>query len=858
MKAIFLPIACLAITIVGITGQSFEPKCGPAVVSTGTSEVQFSYTMGLVSGVEAMEVQLTFKEWGAVGFRPAGTTGMTDLDIAAVSSIQPDNVTDCYATTFGEPEIDANNDLTYVSHSVSAGFVTTKFYRLLATGDPDDNDIPKTGTINVAWATGTGDILVWSKHTLKGSQDITLLPLDCTTSSLELAVDTSNPGYSYLRNTFSWDGVCQAGLTCKTIFIRLKDKAQPPATADYQCRADIPATEGSYSILNRFVPLNADGTCIFTQLQISGVAKQIKVEFSIVDVATSAVVSSAPLSVSLMLRSPDATLTLKKVMKVVVGSGDTQFDSTEFVSILSNRLAVDGSLIHVLGARPFTVTSRRIREQALNCQGGSSEVTWLLDDTVPSAQADIAYAQFLGEVTVASSPFSTELCGVTEAFTDWRTVDSPTPTLDQTIVFDASPMRYPYLRVSPWRHVCFNKRVCKTIILKFSDAATTAHYLSLPAADRPTVTVTTADSDTTVVGGATKMSSSGLFIFTSLTLLGVGDSTEAVHFTSDSGGSVTVNVELENIDESIIPILAYQMVFRTPINQFRVNETFQTLVGIIVDAAGITEALIDMGKASRSLSTSRTIESLASNYSYCGVETGDGTEWRWAVNCTTCDSDGYYSTLTEQLADKNGNLSNMLCGVDEITKIWVEIVDVNRTTPTPNTSDEDDNTPWWILLCLAFSLCCCGLAMFGYGLHMRKQAKERPEPRAPVEMDGVHMMPIPTQNQQFTPMRDSVSEPPAIQTAEDANDEIAKLQKEIDMLENQKGAMDRLAAEEPPDVADIPEEKKAGATPSQLKPFTAERIGPDGPVVRSPEAAESDIDIDIDTRGGNGGAPAQA
>ena len=883
----------LAILIACAGGQSFDPKCGPAVISTGTSEIQISYSMGLVASENAIEFQLTFREWGAVGIRAAGTTGMTDLDIAAVSSVMPDNVTDCYATTFSEPEVDTLNDLTYVSHSISSGFITTRFYRLLSTTDSDDYNIPQTGTVNIAWATGTGDLLTWSKHTLKGSLDITLLPLDCTTAVLNLGIDTGNPGYSYLRNTFSWDGVCQVGLTCKTIFLRLENSVRPPANSNYQCKVDIPTTEGSYGVLNRFVPLNADGTCVFTELQISGIAKQITLEFSVINVVTSALVSTNALSVRLMLRSPLSTMALKKVMKVVVGSGDTQFSDVEFISILSNRLSVRGSLIHVLGARPFTVSERRASPQVLDCQGGSSEITWLLDDSVPSASADTTYSTFLKAVTVPSSAFSTELCGVTEAYADWRAVDPSTPNLDQRIVFDASPLRYSYLRVSPWRNVCFNKRVCKTIILKFSDAATTAHYLRLGEAQYPTMTVTTADTDTTVVGGTVTMSSAGLFIFNSLTLLGIGDSTETVRFTLGNGDStITVSAELENIDESIIPILAYQMVFRQPVSVFNDQSTFQQLVGAIVNSTGISEAIINMGVAPRTLSTSRSPAILQnSNLSYCGVETGTGTEWRWAVNCTTCDQDAYYSSLTQMLADRNGELSKTLCGVDEITKIWVEIIETNTSTPVPPKSDDEDNTPWWILLCLAFSLCCCGLAMFGYGLHKRKHAKERSERSSDKELvpiggmyvfifclfffktlffsllifkqkttNSIPAMPVNQNQQQFIPMRDStVEEPPAIQTAEDANDEIVKLQREIDMLENQKGVMDKLTADAPPDVEASPPPGQVGATPSKLMPFTAERIGPNGPVP-IPQETDSDIEIQIDPRAtsGTGGAPAQA
>ena len=78
-----------------------------------------------------------------------------------------------------------------------------------------------------------------------------------------------------------------------------------------------------------------------------------------------------------------------------------------------------------------------------------------------------------------------------------------------------------------------------------------------------------------------------------------------------------------------------------------------------------------------------------------------------------------------------------------------------------------------------------------------------------------------------------------VQTADEAADEITKLQREIDMLENQKQAIDDLGKpgaapiEQEPEKDDI-EVGQVGATPSQLKPFAPQRVGPDG-VIKNDE-----------------------
>ena len=149
----------------------FEPLCGPSVIETGSTAVSVSYELGTVSGEDAVQFTVSWSgEYGAIGLRGAGLTGMSGLDTYAFNDAG--DVVDGNVDTFAQPSADTEQNAVLVSHVGSQ----VVFYRLLQTTDPSDFTVVPGVEMGMTWATGSGIVEdgSWQYHSARGKLDIVL------------------------------------------------------------------------------------------------------------------------------------------------------------------------------------------------------------------------------------------------------------------------------------------------------------------------------------------------------------------------------------------------------------------------------------------------------------------------------------------------------------------------------------------------------------------------------------------------------------------------------------------------------------------------------------------------------------
>ncbi len=142
--------------------------------------------------------------WIAVGFDP--TSAMLDADII-FGWVDDEGVTIIYDTyslnAYGAnhpPDIDigGSNDILTFNGSEESGITTLEFSRYLTTADEYDNNIPKSGTIDIIWAVGNSDDFT-SKHIKTGEATLSTIESTATVTTTNNFTDAEiSPGFELL------------------------------------------------------------------------------------------------------------------------------------------------------------------------------------------------------------------------------------------------------------------------------------------------------------------------------------------------------------------------------------------------------------------------------------------------------------------------------------------------------------------------------------------------------------------------------------------------------------------------------------------------------------------------------------
>ena len=154
-------------------------------VNTSIDNFNITIEMGTDEKAQpALQVTITFPlsstgvSYGAVGFKN-NTTGMRGLDIYGCDSDVSRRAVSDFSISTGnvEPDIDPQQDGTFVSKDISSSVASVVFFRLLNTSDVNDTVITINSTMVIGFAIGQGTVDVtssfkWTKHTAKGFQTI--------------------------------------------------------------------------------------------------------------------------------------------------------------------------------------------------------------------------------------------------------------------------------------------------------------------------------------------------------------------------------------------------------------------------------------------------------------------------------------------------------------------------------------------------------------------------------------------------------------------------------------------------------------------------------------------------------------
>jgi hypothetical protein len=144
--------------------------------------------------------------WIAVGFDP--TTSMLDADLVYgwVDNEGVVTLYDAYSlNAFGsnhpkDVDIGGTDNLLTFNGTEESSVTTIEFSRNLSTGDTNDNDIPKSGTIDIIWAIGNSDDFT-SQHIQRGEATLTMVD-QAETSVSTTTTETSNaeisPGFELM------------------------------------------------------------------------------------------------------------------------------------------------------------------------------------------------------------------------------------------------------------------------------------------------------------------------------------------------------------------------------------------------------------------------------------------------------------------------------------------------------------------------------------------------------------------------------------------------------------------------------------------------------------------------------------
>ena len=144
--------------------------------------------------------------WIAIGFDP--TTSMLDADLVYgwVDNEGVVTLYDAYSlNAFGsdhpkDVDIGGTDNILTFNGTEESSVTTIEFSRNLSTGDTNDNDIPKSGTIDIIWAIGNSDSFT-SPHIQRGEATLTMVD-QTETSVSTTTTETSNaeisPGFELM------------------------------------------------------------------------------------------------------------------------------------------------------------------------------------------------------------------------------------------------------------------------------------------------------------------------------------------------------------------------------------------------------------------------------------------------------------------------------------------------------------------------------------------------------------------------------------------------------------------------------------------------------------------------------------
>eukprot|EP01059_Diplonema_ambulator_P014684 TRINITY_DN25630_c0_g1_i1.p1 TRINITY_DN25630_c0_g1~~TRINITY_DN25630_c0_g1_i1.p1 ORF type:complete len:1182 (+),score=189.02 TRINITY_DN25630_c0_g1_i1:197-3547(+) len=715
-------------------------------------------------------------------------------------------------------------------------------------------------------------------------------PLDIEPGTHATALNS----FLYLQ-TDNWDTVCIANLPCKTISMRLKYPV--PGITGVTCVMTI--SGGSKS-----VAMNANETCQYYDLVIANPGVYT-VEIKAVSRGYSGKSFKAILTVKDTIDgkvvTPDDVVSFVRVRGGFAAGGVQD----EFPSIVAPLLGVPVSSVIVsridtvplVASKKAAAATLSVSTSSLQCSSTEeTEVTWKLADTTLSSDPT-AYTRFM---IMASSPDHSlfqDLCGVSEAFRNWElaSVLNGNDAMLSSIEVLTSATVYSYLERSFW--LCLNGLACGTIVLKVGNS-TEADDLRAKYPGRGILLKAVTDNQGySVDGEIAKMTErvadgrGDSFVFHNLTFSGPGGIATVRFVLGIEGGTwndspgeevyqhlvqiAEINFEVERVMKTVV---------RMPLDLVEPQLTgfVSTITNYLRLPVELTVAFANVTEYPIVPYRGQTL-SVSSPYFSCNTTTPPttGTEISWYLTCTLAnnsqcpDKYSYYDFYLSSIADITTPLDRLLCGVDQAYGAWYRLV---PRTPAPSSSDSTASA-LWIVLILALLLLCCGVAMFLYGIRKREERQRREAARA--SYDPEEMGPVPlgdNANAMFRPQYVGVAgfTPPPPPSApqdpghgdpntaaregspdvQEQQEEILKLQREIEILENQRGAIDKILAERNAKNADggikdpTPAEDDAGveigqvgATASQLPPFPPMRITPDGRIPEPKEAVDNSQNI---------------
>eukprot|EP01064_Diplonema_japonicum_P015176 TRINITY_DN22938_c0_g1_i1.p1 TRINITY_DN22938_c0_g1~~TRINITY_DN22938_c0_g1_i1.p1 ORF type:complete len:1176 (+),score=170.58 TRINITY_DN22938_c0_g1_i1:54-3581(+) len=692
---------------------------------------------------------------------------------------------------------------------------------------------------------------------------------------------TSRSSFLYL-NSDNWDTLCVANLTCQTISMKME---HPLPNLAGTCIMTV--NGGLYS-----VPLNHNSTCQFLDIVIptAGV-------FTLNIKLSARGYTGSPFKAILTVKNtidgkPVSSLDdVVSYVRVRGGFDTSSVPTTDFKTFFGNVvggvLGMPSKEIVVSRVSSAQTSERQFETLAVDIPCSSTtetDITWKLTPAALSTDPS-AYTRFMSLALDPSHQLFKDLCGVSETYRKWElaAVDPVAEPPLKSVVAVQSPTVYSYLQGEKW--LCLNKLECSTMVLKITNAteaaALLAQYpssmLALKAIpDNPNY-VAVPGSD---VASLTDLQADGRgnsFMFHDLEISGPNGEFTLQFFLVVNGavqtGVVFQHVMLlASVDFTVERII--KTVIRMDLESFASNkDNFVNTLGKHLNLpTELSMRLQNITSHPIVASRAQTLSAMT-----CTQNATSGTEISWYLLCTLAnatlcpDKQQYYDAYFQGLSNTSGPLDAMLCGVDQSYGSWYKVV---PRTPSPS-SDDENSSVLWIILILALLFLCCAIAVFLFAIRRREERKRQmaerttynPEEMGPVPdgtkapmyaVNGFGPPPAPAPSAPFyNPQghyQDNGAMPPVVVSplepvamdreatnTKENEEEIEKLQREINKLENQKRAMDEMAREALAEDEDEGiEVGKVGATASQLQNFAPMRIAPDGRIpVPPPERGES-------------------
>ncbi|KAJ9462169.1 hypothetical protein DIPPA_05540 [Diplonema papillatum] len=762
----------------------------------------------------------------------------------------------------------------------------------------DENRVLREGDkVNVAWAIGRGEVLSsWGTHHISNSVDVTL----CNTVAwLEpgshMTPNMAGGGYRYLYEpdgsvSSVWTDVCRLNAPCDTITFRLvKFNASLIGTT---CQIELlPPTDQHYDLSGTTATVDRYGTCAFTDLLLKSPVSTLltisvaldmpgapafvqKVVFKDISLTASQVLRTV---MNLELRVPEISLfrteRFREVVSELFPSMVNSVDDVVLVSV--DRIPLSSSSTAPPPALPrFPIPSPECVHTLQNRAGPSVytratavSVSFEVVSSNTSQSLDL-YRAIVSASLDPGSPFSESLCnGPIAAYTSARP-GLPEYPLDLTLEIGAAvDFAYDYLVTPGWHNICFNGLACRTLRLRFRSQQT-ASMLKVNSADqRVAVAVRLSDAHSKATGAESLSVRDGdnlSFFFTNLTI-----TSESPEHELDLCFSATVNaatgpklcqtVTVAKPPDVVTDLLVRTRLRITPAALLPQRTVYERIVNdflSINSTLGLRAVILSLNAEARveAHADPSTFMLAADSLHSCGVPIGEsGTLVVWKVTSTdpsvlldSATLAAHCSAFVAMAVNRASPLSKQLCGVDEATAMW----DYSEAT---HYDDAAAGAAFYIIFALLVVCCIAATGILCVYHRGRRDHKETCATtnlnfprvfgeRPPGVSDfGLQVIdPVDCPNFEMTDVSRASTGATAYHDRPSAD--IAKLQREIDALEEQRAAVDRALARYSAGE-DLPAEGGAGeggAAPP-LQPFAPLRVpldgGPLAPVGRSPRPA---------------------